>query len=260
MPVQKTKAIVLRYHPLGEADRIVAFHTEDFGNIRAVARGARKVKNRLCGRLEILTCGDLVFYERTGKDLHVVNSFDIIESFQVLREDLMKMAYCSYLAELVQHTESSGDSDSDIFELMLDIMFMMKSTDDPEMLARVFEMRLLTSTGLSPQLDVCLECSCDIGGATTLRFNVAEGGVVCNRCVGGAEQSSALLISRGTLELMKRMQQAPLELISRLKILENNRRELRKVLRNFISFHIGVGQLRSLDFLASIESDVMLKA
>jgi len=51
-----------------------------------------------------------------------------------------------------------------------------------------------------------------------------------------------------------------LELISRLKILENSRRELRKVLRNFISFHIDVKRLRSLDFLASIENDVMLEA
>ncbi len=260
MPVQKTKAIVLGHHPLGEADRIVIFHTENFGNIRAVARGVRKIKSRLCGRMEILICGALVFYERPGKDLHAVNSFDIIESFQSLREDLMKMAYCSYLSELIQHVESSGGPDSDTFELMLDIMFMMKTTDDPEMLARVFEIRFLTSAGLSPQLDDCLECSCDIGSATTLRFNVAEGGVVCNKCVGGAEQSSTLLISRGTLELMKRMQQAPLELISRLRILENNRRELRKVLRNFISFHIGVRRLRSLDFLASIENDVMLKA
>ncbi|MFC1713414.1 DNA repair protein RecO [Candidatus Poribacteria bacterium] len=260
MPVLKTKAIVLGGHPLGEADRIVAFHTEDFGNIRAVARGVRKTKSRLCGRMEILTCGDLVFYERAGKDLHVVNSFDIVESFQALREDLMKMAYCSYLAELIQHVESSDDPDSDTFDLMLDIMFMMKTTDDPEMLVRVFEMRFLTNSGLSPQLDDCLDCSCDIGGATTLRFNVAEGGVLCNKCVGGAEQSSAILISRGTLELMKKMQQAPLELISRLKILENSRRELKKVLRNFISFHTDVGRLRSLDFLASIESDVMLKA
>jgi len=260
LPVQKTKAIVLGHHPLGEADRIVAFHTEDFGNIRAVARGARKIKNRLCGRLEILTCGDLVFYERPGKDLHVVNSFDIIESFQILREDLIKMAYCSYLAELVQRIESSDDPNSDTFGLMLDIMLMMKTTDDPEMLARVFEMRLLTSAGFSPQLDVCLKCSRDIDGVNSPGFSVAEGGIICSECVGKGRLIQVFPISRGTLELMKRMQRAPLELISRLKILDNNRRELKKTLRSFISFHIDVGRMRSLDFLASIEDDVMFKA
>lgn len=230
MPVHKTRAIVLGYHALGEADRIVVFHTRDFGNVRAVARGARKVKSRLCGRLEILTCGDLVFYERPGKDLHVINSFDIVEPFQVLREDLMKMAYCSYLAELLQKTDASGDPDSDTFGLMLNIMSMMKTTDDPEMLARVFEIRLLTNAGLSPQLDSCLRCSRDIGEETSLGFDVAGGGIVCSECRKTLRQASAVSISRGTVELMKRMQQAPLELVSRLRILENNRRELKKVL------------------------------
>ena len=259
MAVQKTKAIVIGHHPLGESDRIIVFHTEDFGNLRAVARGVRKVKNRLCGKLEILICGGLVFYERPGKDLHVINSFDIIESFQVLREDLMKMAYCSYLAELVQRTDSSGDPDSDTFELLLDVMFMMKTTDDPEMLARVFDIRFLTSAGLSPQLDSCLGCSCDIGGATSLVFSVARGGILCGECKDTGGRDSAFPISRGTVELMKRMQRTPLELIPRLRILENNRRELKKILRNFISFHLDVGRLRSLDFLASIENDATLR-
>jgi len=256
MPVQKTKAIVLGYHPLGEADRIVTFYTKDFGKVRAVARGVRKVRSRLCGKLEILTCGDLVFFEKIDKDLHVVNSFDIVEPFQVLREDLLKMAYCSYLAELVQQVESLGVPGADTFELVLDIMFMMKTTDDPEMLARTFEIRLLTSAGLSPQLDSCVACSSDIGNASALDFNVAKGGVLCGEC-SMTRQNSVISISRGTLELMKRMQRTPLELIPRLKILEISRRELRKVLESFISFHIDSGRLRSLDFLASIENDML---
>jgi len=40
-------------------------------------------------------------------------------------------------------------------------------------------------------------------------------------------------------------------------MLDVSRRELKKLLRNFISFHAGIGPLRSLDFLASIESDVL---
>jgi DNA repair protein RecO (recombination protein O) len=268
LPVQKTRAIVLRYHSLGEADRIVTFYTRDFGKIRAVARGVRKVKSRLCGRLEILTCGDLVFFERVDKDLHVVNSFDIVESFQVLREDLLRMAYCSYLAELIQHVESLGIPSSDTFELVLDIMFMMKTTDDPEMVARTFEIRLLTSAGFSPQLDSCVACSSDISdvgaghASALLGFNVARGGVLCNKCMdaGVARQASTIRISRGTVELMKRMQRTPLELIPRLKIVETSRRELRKVLKSFISFHIDSGQLRSLAFLASIENDRELSA
>jgi DNA repair protein RecO (recombination protein O) len=264
MSVQKTKAIALGSHPLGEADRIVTFYTGDFGRIRAVARGGRKVKSRLCGRLEILTYGDLVFFERVDKDLHVVNSFDIIESFQVLREDLLKMAYCSYLAELLQQVEPLRAPNADIFTLVLEIMFLMKGTDDPEILVRTFELRFLTAAGFEPQLDICVICSGNVDSAgTLLGFSVGEGGVVCSKCRGETSgrdtacRVSTISISRGTLELMKRLQRTPLELISRLRMHDVSRRELKKLLRNFISFHAGIGPLRSLDFLASIESDML---
>lgn len=261
MPVQKTEAIVLGYHPLGEADRIVIFCTKEFGNIRAVARGCRKVKSRLCGRLEILTYGTLVFYERADKDLHVVNSFDVTEPFQVLREELLKMAYCSYLAELIQRVEFSGDADSDTFDLMLETMSIMKDAHDPEVLVRAFEIRFLQNAGLSPQLDSCMVCSNDVG--TSLKFDVARGGVLCGECKGSSGLSargSIVPISRGTVELMKRMQRTPLKLITRLGVLETSRRELRKVLRSFISYHVSAGRLRSLDFLTSIENDKELSA
>lgn len=258
MPVRKTKAIVLGYHSLGEVDRIVAFHTEDFGKIRAVARGARRVKSRLCGRLEILTFGMLVFYERAGKDLHVVNSFDVIEPFQALREDLLKMAYSSYLAELIQQVELTGDLSASTFNLMLEAMSMMKTTDDPEVLVRAFEVRFLNDAGFSPRLDSCLRCSRDVGGSTKLKFDIAGGGVLCGECESG-DDAHVVLISRGTVELMKRMQRAPLKLMSRLRVLDTSRRELREVLTRFIAFHLCERRLRSLDFLASIEDDMELE-
>ncbi len=265
MSVQKTKAIVLGSHPLGEADSIVTFYTGDFGRIRAVARGGRKVKSRLCGRLEILTYGDLVFFERVDKDLHVVNSFDIIESFQVLREDLLKMAYCSYIAELLQQVEPLRVPNADIFALVLEIMSFMKGTDDPEILVRAFELRFLTAAGFEPQMDVCVVCSGNVDNvetrhAVSLGFSVAEGGVLCSKCreeTSSNARVSVISISRGTLELMKRLQRTPLELIPRLKMLDVSRRELKTLLRNFISFHAGIGLLRSLEFLASIESDIV---
>ncbi len=261
MSVQKTKAIVLGSHPLGEADSIVTFYTGDFGRIRAVARGGRKVKSRLCGRLEILTYGDLVFFERVDKDLHVVNSFDIIESFQVLREDLLKMAYCSYIAELLQQIEPLRVPNADIFALVLEIMSFMKDADDPEILIRAFELRFLTAAGFEPQLDFCVVCSGNVDKVgALLRFSIGEGGVLCGNC---REETSSnvrfpvISISRGTLELMKRLQRTRLELVSRLKILDASRRELKMLLRNFISFHAGIGLLHSLEFLASIEGDVL---
>ena len=46
MPLLKTKAVILRSHRWGDADRIVTFFSLQFGKIRGVARGARRQKSR----------------------------------------------------------------------------------------------------------------------------------------------------------------------------------------------------------------------
>jgi formamidopyrimidine-DNA glycosylase len=51
----KTEAIVLRSIRYGEADRVLHLYTADRGRIGAVAKGVRRVKSRLGGRLEPLS-------------------------------------------------------------------------------------------------------------------------------------------------------------------------------------------------------------
>ncbi|MEM2991406.1 MAG: DNA repair protein RecO [Halobacteria archaeon] len=252
MAVQKTDAIVIGYYPLGEADRIVVFYTRDHGKVRAVAKGIRKLKSRLCGKLELLTHGVLVFFERANSQLHIVDSFDITESFQTLREDLLKMAYCSYIAELIGQIKPEGDPDPDTFDLIMNIMLMMKTSTDPEMLTRAFEIRLLTAEGLGPKLDSCAICSSGVD-EKRIGFSVSAGGILCGKC--SQLHPSVYSVSKGTIELMKRMQRTPISFIPRLKISALNRQELKKTLPDFISFHVELGSLHSLDFLTSIETE-----
>src|SRR5512146_842434 len=55
-----TEAIVLRSIRYGEADRVLHLYTADRGRVGAVAKGVRKVKSRLGGRLEPLSRADTV--------------------------------------------------------------------------------------------------------------------------------------------------------------------------------------------------------
>lgn len=44
--VFKTQAIIMRRHEYGEADRILTLLTPDYGKLRAIAKGARKLTDR----------------------------------------------------------------------------------------------------------------------------------------------------------------------------------------------------------------------
>ena len=59
----KTEAVVLRSFRYGEADRVLHLYTEDRGRVGAVAKGVRRVRSRLGGRLEPLSRVRLVLHQ-----------------------------------------------------------------------------------------------------------------------------------------------------------------------------------------------------
>jgi DNA repair protein RecO (recombination protein O) len=268
MALKRSNAIIIGHYSLGEADKIIVFFTRDYGKVRAVAKGVKRLKSRLSGRTEILTYGDLIYFERVGKDLHSINSFDIIESFQSLKEDLLKMANCFYLAELIQHVTSESDADPDTFDLMLNTMSLIESmehtpnpsqegSNDIEVIVRAFEIKLLERMGLNPRLDSCIICSYEINDESP-KFSIQSGGVICAKCSKLGHH--AFNISRSSLELMKKMANISLEVIPSLNVSEANRQEIKKLLSGFIAFHIDAKNLRSLSFLESIETEYKISS
>jgi len=258
LPVQTTKAIVIKSQSLGEVDKIISFYTSDFGKVRSVARGIKRPKNRYGGSLELLNYGDLVFFLRPHKDLQIINSFDILDSFNTLKDDLTKTAYAFYIAELLDATGAEGKVNDVAFQLTLQALSSMKNINHPELLIHAYELQLLTLMGFRPQLQKCVGCSGNIspppltgGDRGGGRFSPPLGGMLCSKCF--YKDASALSISRGTFELMKRMLTLDLSLVNRISAADIVKQELKKTLSTFISFQLE-RQFKSLDFIATIIS------
>ena len=67
MTTYRDQGVVLRTLKLGEADRIITLATPEHGKVRAVAKGVRKTKSRLRGRLEVLTYVNMMCWQRSRK-------------------------------------------------------------------------------------------------------------------------------------------------------------------------------------------------
>ena len=81
----KTEAIVLRSIRYGEADRVLHLYTADRGRVGAVAKGVRRVKSRLGGRLEPLSRVRLVMHQGRG-ELCTISQADTVHAHAALRE------------------------------------------------------------------------------------------------------------------------------------------------------------------------------
>ncbi len=95
----RTPAIILKRQDFGEADRILTLFTPERGKLRVIAKGARKITSRKGGHIELFTYSNLLIAK--GRNFDIVTQAETIQSFRKLREDLSRITYAYYIAELV---------------------------------------------------------------------------------------------------------------------------------------------------------------
>ena len=74
----ETEAVVLRAIRYGEADNVLALLTLDHGRLSAIAKGARRSRSRLGGRLQPGVRAHLTLHEGRG-DLATVRTASVVE-------------------------------------------------------------------------------------------------------------------------------------------------------------------------------------
>ena len=180
----KTEAVVLRSIRYGEADRVLHLYTPDRGRVGAVAKGARRLKSRLGGRLEPLTRVRLVMHEGRG-ELCTVTQADTMNPHPALRERRDTLERGVQACDAVLRLLDSTDPNRPAYNLLCNELALLDG--DPATATRshalAFRMKLLLATGFAPELASCASCGerHDLGG-----FSPSAGGVTCAGCEAGS--------------------------------------------------------------------------
>jgi DNA repair protein RecO (recombination protein O) len=180
----KTEAVVLRSIRFGEADRVLHLYSADRGRIGAVAKGVRRTRSRMGGRLEPLSRVRLVLHEGRG-DLSTVSSVDTVNSHPGLREQRQSLERASQACESILRLLDSAEPNSAAYHLLCNQLALLDA--QPEVATRAqslaFRVKLLLAAGFAPELASCASC----GEADHLAgFSPAAGGVVCSSCESGS--------------------------------------------------------------------------
>lgn len=246
MAFVQTEAVVLRVRPLGEADRLLHLYAGSEGKLQAVARGARRPRNRLLGATQLFS--HTRFLLLSGRSLHTVSQAELIESFQPLREDLHKLAYASYAAELLDRSVEEGAGQEGLYRLLLDTLRLIARGAGLPAVTRAFELGLLSAVGVGPRLEGCVACGCP--RAAGWRFSPAEGGLLCQSCAG--RDPHARSIGAGELEALRFLARG-VEPAPRLALGREAEERIKELLREYLDHHLP-GAPRSRAFLDGIEA------
>ncbi len=146
MPAYKTTAISMKTAPFAEADKLVTFFSREYGKIRVIAKGARRVPSRLGGRVETFSYADFVIAK--GRSLDIVSQCEVIETFQSLRDDPKALKTGLYLLKLVDAGTVEGQSNPELFDLLLKGLTALKQKKDPRLVEKRFERAFLRLEGI----------------------------------------------------------------------------------------------------------------
>jgi DNA repair protein RecO (recombination protein O) len=190
MSLYRDRAVVLRTYKLGEADRILVLLTAGHGKVRAVAKGVRRTKSRLGGRLEPLNHVDLLLYE--GRELDIVSQADLVEPWRQLHEDLTRLAQGLAMAEAAEQVAQEGETTTPLYRMLVGALRALARQPGPLVVA-AFYWKLISLDGGAPMLGECAGCGAEAPGVELVAFDIAEGGALCQGCRRGQAVSPAAL-------------------------------------------------------------------
>jgi len=245
----RTEGIVLKRSDFGEADRLLVLFTPGFGKLRVLAKGARRIPSRKAGHVEPFMRSQ--FLLARGRDLDIVTQAEAVETYQGLRDDLLRMTYACHVAELVDAFAQEGEENQAVYHLLATTLERLAAGDEPALLARFFELRLLTLAGYRPELQSCVGCGARHEPAPAF-FSANDGGVRCLRCGEGAPGVVALSLK--AFRTLRYLQSQEYAAVAALRLRPGTAREVEALLRGYLTYLLE-RNLRSAGFLHLLENN-----
>jgi DNA repair protein RecO (recombination protein O) len=228
----RTEAVVLRHANWGEADRILTLYTREHGKLRAIAKGARKIRSRKAGHLEPFT--HITLQLARSRELAIVTQVETIDSYLPLRDDLTRTGYASYVMELLDRFtyEQEGGNPS-LFNLLTDTLARLCGTAEVWAVVRYYEMRLLDFLGFRPQLFECANCRNTIQ-AVDQYFSPSAGGVICPNCGGGLP--GLWPVSVEVLKYLRHFQRSNYNEAARARVAPATQKEVETLMQAYFTY------------------------
>ena len=176
---------MLRSIRYGEADRVLHLLSAERGRIGAVAKGVRRVRSRLGGRLEPLARVRLVLHEGRG-ELCTVTAVDTVHAHAVAAR-APRPAGPRHLgvrrgAAPVRLRRAQPGRPTTCSAMSSPLLDADPAARHPGQ-SLAFRMKLLLAAGFAPELGSCARCG---EGEGLTAFSPAAGGVVCGSCESGS--------------------------------------------------------------------------
>jgi DNA repair protein RecO (recombination protein O) len=196
MRLYRDRAVVVRQHKLGEADRIITLLTRDHGLVRAVAKGVRRTRSKFGARLEPFAHIDVQLHP--GRNLDVVTQVVSLDAFATdIVSDYGRYTCACAMLETAERLAGEERAPAPaLHRLTVGALRAVADGHRPRgLVLDAYLLRAMSITGWEPALTECARCAAP---GPHRAFHVAAGGSVCGDC----RPAGSTTPPPGALELM----------------------------------------------------------
>ncbi|MCO4768946.1 MAG: DNA repair protein RecO [Deltaproteobacteria bacterium] len=245
---EAAEAVVLRFAAFGEADRMASLLMSDGSRREVRVAQARKSKRRF-GGFDLYVRAECRFTpDRKGRAR--LESVEVRDGHDGLRDDLVRSALAAHVAELVVQASQEGHPLPDLFRLSLAAFASIAAggaDEAPQGWARGFELKLLHVLGVRPALlkDASSGAPLEEGG---VRWSTTHGGPING---DGPTDARSLAIDLATLRRMNDALRTPLADQSGVSWSDAAITQASRALQDFLAVHVG-RRARARSFLNDV--------
>ena len=179
MSFLKTTGVIIKEYKTKEADKNIVVLTPYHGKIEIWAKGARRPKSPLVGKTQLFNYCEFNLFK--SGDSYTINSCEIVESFQKVKDDIDLLYHAVHMADIIDSLVQEGENSTDILSLFLNALYVMAGDKERmDIVTRIFELRTLGVMGYTPAVDSCNGCgSKDV---KDMYFDFDIPGFLCSNC------------------------------------------------------------------------------
>lgn len=144
--------IILRIRPLTDSSLIVHWLTHEAGRVATVAKGARRPKSSFAGKLDLFHEADLTFRRSRRSELHGLGEVAVTGRFTRLASDFAALQLAAYAVAAIEQVSETETPIPDLLALFGDFLRYLDAHPASARVLFAFELRLLSSQGLEPDL------------------------------------------------------------------------------------------------------------
>lgn len=243
---------MLKKSRFGESDQIITLLKEDGSQLRIVAKGSRKPKNRSSAYLELFNVVDMLC--AAGKSLDIVTESHLVESHSKIAVDPLKAAASSCVTELLAKVTEPSLPYENLYAMSCTALNAIDGADPdvvPVMLA-AFILKAVSLIGFKPVLDSCVICRTSLGTSSDhnkdVRFSLTEGGVICKDCSSFADVS---WVPSQVIKMCEKLLRTRFSDMASITCDEGTVFEVLQLCSQWLMSHLGI-KLKSMPFFIDI--------